>query len=335
MVRVGPGVRVQFPEPVEAALVAIGRTEDLRFSPDNHLLALAGHSKNRCLLLRVDIGHEDGDVVLSASDFLEITSDTFHYPHGLTFIDDQTLAVANRGGGVSILRLPTGEPGGGVRRAETLWHFPGGRFRWMRSPGSVAVRRDADGLLELLICNNYSHRVTHVAIDPSRWRTVRKGVLLRKGLSVPDGIVLTHDERWIAVSSHFTHDVKVFAAEGAGPDAEAAGVLAGAGYPHGLQFTLDDRYAFVADAGSPVIRIYERGDSWAGEHHPLRSVEVLDEETFMRGRHNPEEGGPKGIAMDRSGELLAITNEEQSLAVYTVRSLTNPAAKTEQTTASA
>jgi DNA-binding beta-propeller fold protein YncE len=269
----------------------------------------------------VDIEQQDGEIVLSANDFLEITSDTFVYPHGLTFIDDQTLAVANRGGGVSILRLPTGELGGGVRAAETLWHFRGGRFRWMRSPGSVAVRHHADGLITLLICNNYSHRVTYVTIDPVRWRTVRKGVLLRKGLSVPDGIVVSHNSQWIAVSSHFTHDVKIFAAADTSPDAEAAGALSGVGYPHGLQFTADDRYLLLADAGAPVVHVYERGDSWSGEHNPVRSVEVVDEETFARGRHNPEEGGPKGIAIDQTGQIVAVTNEEQPLALYSLRSL--------------
>jgi hypothetical protein len=72
-----------------------------------------------------------------------------------------------------------------------------------------------------------------------------------------------------------------------------------------------------------VVQVYERGESWAGEHASIRSIEVLDQETFVRGRNNPEEGGPKGIAIDRTGRIVAITNEEQPLAVYTsVRSPT-------------
>jgi hypothetical protein len=44
----------------------------------------------------------------------------------------------------------------------------------------------------------------------------------------------------------------------------------------------------------------------------------------MRGRHNPEEGGPKGLAFDRTGRIVAITNEEQPLSFHTLPSLLHP-----------
>ncbi|WP_246676811.1 hypothetical protein [Mesorhizobium sp. B2-4-15] len=48
---------------------------------------------------------------------------------------------------------------------------------------------------------------------------------------------------------------------------------------------------------------------------------MLDEETFLRGRANPEEGGPKGLDIDRSNSVMAITREERTLAFFSVLSI--------------
>src|SRR5262245_9323103 len=102
MLRVGPGIGVRLSDPVKTALASLGRTEDVRFSPNNQLLAFADLGRNRCLILHVEIQEAGGELILSASDFLEIASETFRFPHGLDFIDDETLVVANRKGGISI-----------------------------------------------------------------------------------------------------------------------------------------------------------------------------------------------------------------------------------------
>jgi hypothetical protein len=116
--------------------------------------------------------------------------------------------------------------------------------------------------------------------------------------------------------------VKLYSAsDPLGPETEPAGTLSLAGYPHGLQFSADDAYLLVADAGSQVVNVYGRGTDWGGERQPLHTAEVVDGESFSRGRRNVEEGGPKGLAIDRTGELVAITCEEQPLALYTLASL--------------
>ena len=331
MIRTGAGVQVRFSEAAEAAVLSVGRTEDLKFSPDNRLLTITGFNQNSLLILRVNIEASASGITVTADDFVELTSRSLRYPHGLDFIDDRTLVVANRGGGLSVLRLPDSEFGSRVCLAEMLWRFPGGRLRWMRSPGSVVVRHEGDGLVSLLTCNNYSHRGTRHVLDcTSDYRLVRKEVFLRRGLIIPDGIALSHDSRWIAVSSHGTHDVKLYAISNTlGPDSEPAGTLSGKGYPHGLQFSADDAFLLVADAGSQVVNVYQRGAGWDGEHRPAHSVEVVDAEAFARGRQNIEEGGPKGLAIDRTGELAAITCEEQPLAFYALHAMTRFAGASE------
>lgn len=106
-----------------------------------------------------------------------------------------------------------------------------------------------------------------------------------------------------------------------GPDTEPAGVLQHAGYPHGVRFTNDDRRILVADAGSRMVHVYAGDGDWNGHRAPARSVAVLDEETFQRGRASPEEGGPKGLDIDRSNSVVAVTCEEQTLAFFSLASM--------------
>ena len=318
------GLDVQITEPVKAAIEAMGRSEDLRFSPNNRLLAIAGFTNNCILLLRVHLDVTPAGPAIRSDDFMVLTSDAFRKPHGMDFIDDETLVVANRHGRVVIVKLPAGEPGGRhhhLRPVRTLW---GRLLRPIRVPGSVAVVHEPGGRAALLVCNNYKHVVTRHVVDPARrFKALSNSVYRRAGLIIPDGVSLSTDGQWVAISSHGTADVKLYPAA-MHEDMEAAGTLVNCSYPHGIRFTSDDRYIAVADAGAPLIHVYERGETWAGEHLPIHSVRVLDDEAFARGRVNIEEGGPKGIDFDRTGQVLAVTCEEQPLEFFSLEQIVSP-----------
>jgi DNA-binding beta-propeller fold protein YncE len=190
------------------------------------------------------------------------------------------------------------------------------------SPGSVAASPEGGGRVSLLVCNNYTHRVTrHVLDTRAGYRVKRDQVLLDGGLNVPDGVAISHDGQWVAISSHGTHEVQLFATRGLGRKSLPAAILRGPSYPHGLRFTADDCHLLVADAGNPVIHVYERGAGWKGNREPVRSVSVLDDATFALGRHNPTEGGPKGIDLDRTGSVVAVTSELRPLAFFALASI--------------
>jgi len=302
---------------IREVLANLGRTEDLRFSPDNRLLAIAGFGRSRCLILRIDIEHGPTGPRISIDDYMELTSAGIGEVHGIDFIDDRTLAIANRNGLVAILRLPEGELAGRRCRVEPVRQIRGSPFCKLETPGSIAVRREVNGKLSLLVCNNYAHRVTRHVLSRRSYRPWRNRVLLKRGLDLPDGLALSHNGQWIAISSHNTHDIKMFYASAPlGPETEPAGILRDAVYPHGLRFTADDRHILVADSGSPVIYVYDCETDWRGSRAPSRSIVVLDDETFMRGRTNIQEGGPKGVDIDRSNNVVAITCEEQTLAFF-------------------
>ncbi|CAN7618519.1 YncE family protein [Mesorhizobium sp. LjNodule214] len=300
-------------------LSAIGRTEDVRFSPDNRLLAIAGFGRKRCLILGIEVEPASDGPEVTIHDHMELTSDCIGEVHGLDFIDDRTLAVANRDGLVGIFSLPAGEPAGRSLEISPRRQIKSGLLCKLRTPGSIAVIRESRNRTSLLVCNNYTHRVTRHVVDRLLgYRALRNQVLLKRGLDIPDGIALSHDGQWVAISSHGTKDVKIYSLSGPlGPDTEPAGILDNANYPHGLRFTADDRHILVADAGSPRLHVYDSEGGWT----PSRSLVVLDDETFLRGRISDEEGGPKGLDIDRSNNVVALTCEEQALAFYSLASI--------------
>jgi len=238
-----------------------------------------------------------------------------NYPHGLDFIDDETLVVASRMGGLSIFSVPADETAREPHELSPVQLARADRAPLLESPGSVVVVRN-DQVCELLVCNNSGNSVTRHLVDRGTDCAVTGGeVLLRKWINLPDGIGVSHDRRWIAISNHNTHNVLVYEwSERLGAESKPDGVLRGLYFPHGLRFTADGRHLLVADAGAPFIHVYARGnEGWHGARYPARSIRVMDEALFLRGRGDPQEGGPKGIDIDHGMNILAATSEHQSL----------------------
>jgi hypothetical protein len=148
-------------------------------------------------------------------------------------------------------------------------------------------------------------------------------VLLQKYLDIPDGVSVSPDRRWIAVSNHSTHNVLLYANSPAlNADADPDGILRRVYRPHGLRFSADGRYLFVADAAAPYLHIYaQHPDEWRGVRHPVSTVRIMDEAMFRRGRHNEQEGGPKGLDIDAGSNVLVVTSECQPLAFFDLPAL--------------
>lgn len=304
---------------VWGGLKALGRTEDVKFSPNNRRLAVAGFARNKLVVFDVEIATSAAGKRVILTDFIEITSSSLHAPHGLFFIDEETLIVANRGGEAPILRLP---PSGAVDKKielPALQTIRRDQLHQLKSPGSVSVSRIDQNLYEVLICNNYVHYVTrHVLEGREPFAIKSNEILLSKGLSIPDGVAVNRERRWIAISNHNTHSVFLYEN---GPrlnrHSEPDGILRNVNYPHGVRFTPDDNFVLVADAGAPYVNVYAKdGASWKGIRDPVTSFRVMDEMIYRRGRHNPQEGGPKGIDIDSDMNVLVTTCEHQILAFF-------------------
>jgi hypothetical protein len=300
----------------------MGRSEDLAFSPEQRRLAITEFARNRILV--IELAKEarllDGAMELTRS--VEISSSQIRSPHGVCFLDEETIAVANRDSGTRLFRVPANAPDGALIRSSALRRIGGGWLRPKVNPGSVTVSRLRPDLVELLICNNYQNTVSRHYLDRHQDHRIRASqVLLNRGLAVPDGVAVSRDSRWIAISNHGTHSVLIFEnRDDTAPWTEPVGELLDVECPHGLAFTDDGRTLLVASAATPFVLVFAADRApevdWQGRRQPVASIRVMDDETFLKGQTNPEEGGPKGLKVSSELNLLALTSEFQPLAFF-------------------
>lgn len=292
----------------------LGRTEDIRFSPSGRRLALAAFAHSRIAVF--DVSFQD-DRTISLLRAAEITSPVLKDPHGVDFLDEDRIIVANRRGEAPIFRLPPLEETPRAHHVLPLCTIPADATTGIQTPGSVAAIADAPGRYSLYFCNNYANTVTRHTLH-SNGRVTDSRVLLHRGLETPDGVAVSPDRRWLAISNHDKQSIYMFGSDSSlEPESEPLAILRGLQYPHGLRFTADGRHLVVADAGAPFIHIYPRPEGgWRGTRFPSLSHRVMAEDVYIRGRINPTEGGPKGLDIAPRLSILAITAEHEPLAFF-------------------
>lgn len=308
---------------VKNAMANLGRTEDVQFSPDNRRLAIAGFRENKILILDIKIKTAKGKILVLCEDWLEITSPGFNYPHGLFWIDSGTLIVANRGAEAPIIKIPSKKPDNRSVEIVPVETIKRGRDL-LHTPGSVSVSKISRDLYDVVICNNYAHNVSwHLLDERNNFAPNGSCRLLAKGLDIPDGISHSHSGEWLAVSNHSKNSVFIFKNDSSlDEDSEPIGKLRGMSCPHGLRFSHDDRYIFVADAGAPLVHVYQMDHRcWSGKHFPVYDLRVIDGETFSRGHTNSQEGGPKGIDLTSDDRVLVVSCEEEPIVFFDVRKI--------------
>ena len=310
---------VKISDAVEKALKNIGRTEDIKFSPDNNKLAIAGFHKNKILVIDIVIEESAGTKLVILTDCLTLTSSGLNAPHGLCFFDNNTIGVANRYGEVMIFKLSELDINERVCKTSPIQTLGSNHKHRIKTPGSLIATKIGLDLYELLVCNNYSHKVTRHILDAREdYRSLKNEILLSKELNVPDGIATNKSNLWIAISNHNTHNALLFKNDlSIGPQSEPSGKLNNVKYPHGICFTNDDKFILLADAGTTDVHIYAKnGADWDGNHDPIVSISVMDNTTYVRGSYNPQEGGPKGIDVTADMKIFVTTCHQQTLAFF-------------------
>jgi hypothetical protein len=307
---------------VQAVIGRLGRTEDIRFSPSRRRLAFSAFTDGRIIVLEIAITPSPSGPLIFLSDYVAFSSKNIDHPHGMAFIDEHTLVVANRTQFVSIFTIP---PMGGaekefvIKPLRIIWR---NRFRRLDSPGSVDVYPIGKGIYRLLICDNYAHVVTSALLNKKHnFRVSGHNVLLAKSLEIPDGVCVSQDQKWIAVSNHMPGTVFIYANEpDLNPESDPVATLLGMDCPHGIRFVEQDQKIIVADAATHFVHVYANaGKGWSGDYQPYRVIRVLDDHTFQLGRYNVEEGGTKGIDVDLDSGVLAMTCEHQPLTFYALQ----------------
>ncbi|EJM20272.1 hypothetical protein PMI21_01184 [Pseudomonas sp. GM18] len=305
------------PQEVLDIIAGIGRTEDIRFSPDRSRLAVAVITRKLIVVFDIEVRMTPAGKQVHLSTAIELSSSQLKYPHGLDFIDNETLVVANRDGDLTLFRLPSRD--GSTKGELTLLKSLSANDRELLGPGSVAVSRIDAQHHEFLVCRNFGNRVSrHVIATETDYAVTEEGVLLGKWMVIPDGISIDRSRRWLAVSSHDIQSALLYPHTPAlHAEADPTAVLRGASYPHGIRFSDDSCYILLADAGAPYVHVYFQPDGhWQGVYDPCLSLRVMDDGLFQLGRHNPQEGGPKGLDIDCTAGILVTTCMTQPLAFF-------------------
>lgn len=91
------------PDFVYDAIANLGRTEDVKFSPNTRRLAVACFAKNQVAIFDISMPLVSEGSKITLTDVAFISSPYLREPHGVDFIDDDRLIVANQQGDVTTL----------------------------------------------------------------------------------------------------------------------------------------------------------------------------------------------------------------------------------------
>jgi hypothetical protein len=313
---------------IHSVISGISRTEDLKLSPDNSRLAIVDFVCNKIFLFSVRIQVLDSSDVspgIEILDYSVITSDSFQNPHGVAFLGNDNLIVCNRAADVCLFRIPT--PGVYPRERKLKPYKTisgkGDLLAKVKTPGSVDCYQLDDNSYRVMVCNNHWHFISSHIIKPGKTaRIINQGTLIQNALRIPDGVSISHDTDWIAISNHVDGEILIYknTAE-LNSKTKAAAVLKGVVCPHGVRFSPDGK-VLVADAASQYLHVYESDNgNWNGEQYPARSIRIMDDETFYNGRYDSREGGLKGIDIDNTGRVLVTTHRFGVLGFYDLKKL--------------
>jgi DNA-binding beta-propeller fold protein YncE len=319
--------RIDFsaPQHVCDVVSSLGRTEDIKFSPSNRRMAVAELWDNRITVFDISISSKS----VALTDAAQISSPHLKSPHGLDFVDDERIIVVNRDGKACVFKLPFGASGRFELEPEAIIVSDK-----ISTPGSVAVVRDERGSNAVLISNTYSNSISRHSLELDNEHPIDDGrILLKRWINIPDGLCVSHNMQWIAISNHNVHNVMLYKNS---PDLNGSsdpdGILLRTNYPHGLRFTSDEKFVVVSNAGSPYVNVYERGGAdWRGIRYPLLSFRALSDDEFLLARSNRQEGGVKGIDIDNGGNVFVATCGNQPLAFFDWAAILNGSPSTPQT----
>ena len=308
-----------------ATLNAIGRTEDLAFSPDNSKLAIASYELNKVLIFNIKVDTSILKPKVYLSNLCEINSSNFSLPHGIAWVNNETIIVANRVSHAVVIKTPDiancDVYSAEVTALQTLPHIEGGLTH---STDCIDTSPLGDGLYEIYICSNNGHYVSHYILDENDNFAIKAGaLLLKKDIDIPDGVTLSKDNNWLAISNHGTHKAFVYRnSQSLGRESRPNAILHGTNYPHGITFNNDQRFIFLTDAGAPFVNLYHSNNGdWNGDYHPCAQIRIMDDKTFKLGHNNEQEGGAKGISLTNDSNLIATTCSTRPLAFFFVKDL--------------
>lgn len=303
----------------------IGRTEDVNISPDNHSFILADFLDDKLHQFSYRL-RNGNDHRIEITNYCQITSAAIKKPHGVCFLDNHRIVVCNRSGGVSIFSLPNIDDEICTLNLEPEKVISGDGLLTAKvtTPGSVHPLQISENSYRIFICNNHRHTITSHDIELNdRIKVANNGILIENSLRFPDGISISPDGRWIAISNHDYGQVALYENNSSlNKHTPPSETLDGPVCPHGICFNSDDGKLVVTDAATQYIYIYEsENGNWGKVIRSPRAVKLLDDDTFYYGKTGLKDGGVKGIAIDKSNSILITTHRMEVLGFYNLEKI--------------
>lgn len=303
---------------IRTVIEGIGRTEDVKFSPDNKAFVIPEFLANKLHIFYFAYNGIDESPGIFISGYSLVKSDYLKNPHGICFVGNGLIAVCNREGDVTLFRVP-GSQGEFDIKPEAIIDGSSKFFARVRTPGSVDAYQIDGNHYKILVCNNYFNTVTaHIIETAGDVKVEDQGVLIRDSLLLPDGISISPDNRWIAVSNHVYGQVLIYEnTHCLNSETPPSNVLVGPVCPHGIRFSPDGNFLYVADASSQYLYVYKCNEgNWNQDRETAATVRMMDDDTFHMGRYSTREGGVKGIDVDTTNSIMVTTHRMEVIAFF-------------------
>ena len=301
------------------------RSEDVHFSPSGKNLAIAT-TRGNILYFDVDISARPVRVYPR----MVFKSDTLRAPHGIDFLTDELIVVANRRGCLNFYQIPHINSCAQETHLESLvnmdseWFGSIGELRLYgdrqiaTGPGSVRIHGNS-----LYVTCNLKNTVTEcqLTFDCDEIEVGAERVIIQNGIDIADGLAFSHDGNWLAISDHGNRRVIVLDRS----TNEISCTLRDADlqHPHGLCFDSDHNRIITSDSGGKCLHIFETDDNWSSDQSSSTfTCEGVDDAIFKKTQSQvPEkrralEGGIKGIDFDPGSKTFVTTCRYQMLRFF-------------------
>lgn len=321
-------IQYQASDEIRSNIRKISRTEDVIFSPDDKSFILADFQKNRLHQFKFRRSGNGKSRNVEITAYNRIESPDIRGPHGIHYLGKDWLVVCNRLAGISIFQAPKIEDGVQTQKIFPERVIDGKSLLSAKvtTPGSVHSVQLSDTIYRIFVCNNHRHTITsHVIELNGKIRIKNEGILIENTLRFPDGISVSRDGRWIAISNHDYGQVAIFEnTPDLNKDSLPGTVLDGPVCPHGIRFGREDKNLYVADASTQYLYIYESDDgNWGDVRNASRAVKIVDDDRFYYGKTGLKDGGVKGIAIDHSNSMLLTTHRMEVIGFYDLNTIQN------------
>lgn len=272
-------------------LKLIYRTEDVCVSPSKKYIAFTGFETHKILILSINTQLNIFDK------YLVVTCKGFKKPHGVAWLDDNTLVVANRFLNTivfSFLNEDVSDTHKNITVYDILKHQIIKDYKDYKCSCVRACHR-SDTTYDIFVCSNTEGYVLQFTYDTSLHSTLNSHVLFDSVLAIPDGIALNKNKSLIAVTDYKHSSTFIFHYSFNTYESTLIATLKGAKFPHGVVF-LNDSKILTTCGGTPYVYEYSNTkEIWGGEYMFTSKYRCVEEELYNKHHINEMEGGAKGI----------------------------------------